>query len=79
MDNSWFNSNQNEKNKFLSIFIKLKELFKKGSSHKIQAIQKSFINTIKKGKQFHFTRFFQGTIKDLKKDVERNKENNVFK
>ena len=36
------------KNQFLSKFIKLKDPCKKGSPYKIQAIQKSFINTIKK-------------------------------
>ena len=36
------------KNQFLSKFIKLKDPNKKGSPYKIQAIQKSFINTIKK-------------------------------
>ena len=36
------------KNQFLSKFIKLKDPNKKGSPYKIQAIQKSFINSIKK-------------------------------
>ena len=36
------------KNQFLSKFIKLKDPCKKGSPHKIQAVQKSFINTIRK-------------------------------
>ena len=36
------------KNQFLSKFIKSKDPNKKGSPYKIQAIQKSFINTIKK-------------------------------
>ena len=31
-----------------------------GSTHKIQAIEKYFVNTIKKSKQCHFTRFFHG-------------------
>ena len=54
------------KNQFLSKFTKLKDPCKKGSPYKIQAIQKSFINTIKKRKQFYFARFFQENIKDLK-------------
>ena len=36
------------KNQFLSKFIKLKDPCKKGNPYKIQAIQKSYINTIKK-------------------------------
>ena len=36
------------KNQFLPKFIKLKDPNKKGSPYKIQAIKKSFINTIKK-------------------------------
>ena len=36
------------KNQFLSKFVKLKDPCKKGSPHKIRAIQKSFINTILK-------------------------------
>ena len=31
--------------------------------HTIQAIEKYFINTIKKGKQFYFTTFFKRTLK----------------
>ena len=34
--------------------------------HKMQGIQKLFINTFKKGKQFYFTNFFQENMKDLK-------------
>ena len=44
----------------------MKDPCKKGSPYKIQEIQKYFINTIKKSKQFYFTRFFQENIKDLK-------------
>ena len=44
----------------------MKDSRKKGNPQKIQAIQKSFGNTIKKSKQFYFTRFFQKNIKDLK-------------
>ena len=36
------------KNQFLSKFIKLKDPCKKGNPYKMQAIQKSYINTIKK-------------------------------
>ena len=58
---------------------------KKESPHKIQAIQKYFINTIKKSKQFYFTRYFQENIKDLKnmwrgikKRISSNNPNHIF-
>ena len=58
---------------------------KKESPHKIQAIQKYFINTIKKSKQFYFTRYFQENIKDLKnmwrgikKRISSNNYNHIF-
>ena len=51
----------------------------------MQPIQKSFINTIKKSKQFYFTRFFQENIKDLKnmwkginKIISSNNSNHIF-
>ena len=73
------------KNQFLPKFIKLKDPCKKESPDKIQAIDKSFINTIKKSKQFHFTRFFQENVKDpknmwkgIKKIISSNKSNHVF-
>ena len=51
----------------------------------IQARHKSFINTIKKSKQFYFTRFFKENIKDLKnmwrgikKIISLNSSNHIF-
>ena len=62
-----------------------KTLVKKGSPHKIQAIPKYFINTIKNSKQFYFTRFFQKNSKDLKnmwrgikKIISSNNLNHIF-
>ena len=52
------------KNQFLSKFIKLKDPCKKRSPYKIQAIQKSFINTIKKKvNNFILPDFFKKTLK----------------
>ena len=58
-----------------------KNLIKKWSPHKIQAIQKYFINTTKKSKQFHFTRLFQD-LKNMwrgrKKIISSNNSNHIF-
>ena len=60
----------------------MKDPCKKGSPHKAQAIQNYLINTVKKCKQFHFTRFFQENIKDLKnmwKGIKKIISSNNFK
>ena len=63
----------------------MKDPCKKESPHKIQAIQESFFNTIKKSKQFYFTRFFPENITDLKsmwkgikKTISSNNSNHIF-
>ena len=68
-DKSWITSGLQKsvsiKNHYLSKFIRVNKS-NKGSPNEIKRIQKSFIDSVKKSKQFYVKGFFQQNFEDLK-------------
>ena len=77
--------NQDNSNGPNSIPIKVLKLLNKDTSNQLVILFNQSFITIKKSKQFYFTRFFQENIKDLKnmlkgikKTIYSNHSNNTF-